>query len=104
MEKFVVTFVDGTQCVCYRNPEQGSPLPLVTVLLSNSLLLTDPIRQLPVPRRLRLMGVANHDTDMGPLSVSHLPRCYLNTEPGRDRLRLLAALALGRYCRQLLEN
>ncbi len=102
MEKFVVTFVDGTQCVCYRNKDQGRPFPLVTDLL------VDPLEQalgrLRPCSRLAEVGVSNPDTPVGSLSVSHLPRCYLNTEPGRDRLRLLAALAYGRYCRQRLEN
>ena len=103
MEKFVVTFVDGTQCVCYRNDTQISPTPLVNVILSPKE-HGDPLLQLRLPNRLWALGVSNPHTDVGPLSTTHLPRCYLNTNSGRDRLRLLAAQAYGRYCRGLKEN
>ena len=93
MEKFVVTFVDGTQCVCYRNEDQQSPTQLVDSLLTPTHMGATYYLGLTVQKRLWKLGVENPDTDVGPLGTTHLPRCYLNTERGRDRLRLLACSA-----------
>lgn len=100
MEKFVVTFVDGTQCVCYRNDG----------LITNFALVLSTVH--PVMDRPGEQGAWSHGISaVGPyLNPEHstpflpLPRCYLNTEAGLDRLRLLAALAYGRYCRHHLEK
>lgn len=96
MNKFLVTLVDGTQVLCYTISKQL----LTNDAVVRCAVLTKLDEQLRRDKHADLllwaMGVASVGPDLLPRQwdgVMHLPRCYLNTPAGQDRLALLALTA-----------
>ena len=91
MRKFLVTLVTGKRVLCYvAEAEQ------VTNYCAVKVSLFDPAPADHVTRGLWACGVSSVGHDL-PAALADcyadLPRCYLNTEAGRQRLQLEALLA-----------
>ena len=92
MRKFLVTLVTGKRVLCYvAEAEQ------VTNYCAVKVSLFDPKPVTHAARGLWACGVSSVGHDL-PAALADryidLPRCYLNTEAGRQRLQLEALLAI----------
>lgn len=95
MNKFLVTLVDGSQVLCYTTEQLLTNDAVVRCAVLTK--LDEPLRRHKrADLLLWAMGVASVGPDLLPRQwdgVMHLPRCYLNTPAGQDRLALLALTA-----------
>lgn len=95
MRKFIVFFTDGSRALCYAGPSLGSNHSLARAIIIAGL---DPLLQgeaSTVSGMWKLgFSQATRDLTVEEASVwMDLPRCYLNTPEGQQRLQLLSLLA-----------
>lgn len=98
MEKFIATLVDGQEVLCYRLPGPATNHSIARAAIIDGL---PPLLQGPAStgQELWKLGFSSAGYALvGDLCATprylNLPRCYLNTGVGRQKLQRLSLLAV----------